>query len=114
MAQTYHIYDYKSLPARRVAILVSGLSSDSRCVQKLSGIHASRTELLLALVYDRIQWLCWAQTKDGHNGVNQPESIANILFGNNTQNENDCVSFESGEEFEMARKKILKRGDKHG
>lgn len=106
MAQYYHIYDYKSLPARKVATFLCGLDSSSRVKRKLNGVGGSFSEILLALIFDRLQWICWSQTKDGQRGVNRPQSIAEKLIGKN-DSDSEITAFRSGKDYEEARRKIL-------
>lgn len=106
MAQYYHIYDYKSLPARKVATFLCGLDSSSRVKRSLNEVDGSLTEILLALIFDRLQWLCWSQTKDGQRGVNRPQSLAEKLIGK-SENSSEITAFQSGEDYEKAREKIL-------
>ena len=57
-AETYHIYDYRSLPASMAATLAVGLRDDSRIKRKIiqeeSGLRVSSTELLLSILIDRV------------------------------------------------------------
>ena len=39
LAETYHIYDYKSLPCKMVATFSCGLRADSRIKMKIAGIE---------------------------------------------------------------------------
>lgn len=94
MAQYYHIYDFKSLPARKVATFLCGLDSSSRVKRKLNGVCGSFSEILLALIFDRLQWICWSQTKDGQRGVNRPQSIAEKLIGK-SESDSEIAAFEA-------------------
>lgn len=107
LAQYYHIYDYKSLPPVQVATYLCGLDSNSRVVKKMCNSKGSLQEILLALIFDRLNWLCWANTKDGHNNINRPTSIAESLMGRENS-ESNVTSFASGEDFEEAREKIIR------
>ena len=69
LAETYHIYDYRSLPVQQVAIFCIGLRENSRIKRKLSGNRCSTEILLLASAVDYLALLFWAQTKDGQNSV---------------------------------------------
>ena len=109
LAETYHIYDYRSLPLQRVAIFCIGLRDDSRIKKKINGIEYTTDTLLLAKAVDYLALLFWSKTKDAENGMNAPESILNQLLGN-TESETDVVSFETAEDFETARSRILKEG----
>ena len=78
-AETYSIYNYKSLPLKLVATLASGLSGDSRIKRKLSGLNHSIDTLLLACIVDRLSLLLWRDTKDASKGKNKPESLYELL-----------------------------------
>ena len=102
LAETYGIFDYRSLPIKTVATLSVGLRADARIKMKLSGMEFEPNTYLLAGIVDRLSILLWRQTKEGMEGINPPELILN----SNERKEN--IGFSSGEEFERFRKKILK------
>ena len=103
LAETYHIYDYKRLPALLVAAFSVGLRDDSRIKMKLSGAKAPVDIMLLAAAVDRLSLLVWMQTKDGQKDRNRPKSILEGLTG-----EAKTISaFMSGEEYEMERARLL-------
>lgn len=52
LAETYRIYDYRSLPVKYLAILVSGLSEDSRVGMKRAGWKAPRIVVYTAVLCD--------------------------------------------------------------
>jgi hypothetical protein len=108
LAETYHIYNYKELPPLTVALFCNGLREDSRIKLKMSGQRASIDILLLASVVDRLSILVWSKTKDGQKGRNQPKSIVDII--NKPIREKEGMSFNTGEEFEKMKLKILKGG----
>ena len=54
LAETYHIYDYRSLSASTVATLAAGLRDNARIIQKINGVKGSTSDLLLALIADRL------------------------------------------------------------
>lgn len=106
LAETYRIYDYKSLPVSRVAIYSIGLRENSRIKMKMAKMKWPLDTLLLAAIADRLSVLVWMKTKDGAAGINRPESILNGLLGKTKEHES--IGFESPEEFEKAKRKILK------
>ncbi|WP_171313677.1 DUF5361 domain-containing protein [Enterococcus cecorum] len=113
LAETYNIYDYRQLPALRVAVLVCGLREDSRIMMKISDSKLPLDTLLLAGVADRLSIMIWQNTKDGQKGKNQPISIVDQLT--RKQVEREELSFESGKDFEIAKSKILEvRGEVNG
>lgn len=108
LAETYHIYDYKSLPLSRVAIFAVGLKGNSRIKMKMSGLKYPLDTLLLASVVDRLSMLVWQKTKDAVDGRNLPESMLSRLLG--TEDNRDTEVFSTPEEFERRREEILKGG----
>lgn len=55
LAETYNIYDYRSLPVRLVATLSAGLRDDSRIKLSRAGFTAQQNTMLLAIIADRIE-----------------------------------------------------------
>ncbi len=109
MAETYNIYNYKSLPVNLAAIFACGLRATSRIKQRLSNINITSEELLLAGMFDRLNWLAWSKTKEGQKGVGAPASIVNILLGN--QPSSDVERFSTSSEYETRRQELLKGED---
>jgi hypothetical protein len=111
LAETYGIYDYRALPASRLATLAVGLREDSRIKMRLMGAKASKTDLLLAAMVDRLSMLLWMKSEDGKNGTNRPPSILSVILG--TEQEDKAVeAFESDQDFEAAWTQIT--GVAHG
>ena len=106
MAETYGVIDYESIPVRKLAVLSSGLRTDSRSMMKLSGIKVNTQEALLAIIADRLSWLCWSKTEDGLHGRNIPDSILESLTGKR-EKESKVMVFRTSEEFEEERNRIL-------
>lgn len=105
LAETYHIYDYKSLPLTKVATFSVGLREDSRIKMKMNDLRFSLQDTLLALTADRLSQLVWMNSEDGRQGINRPKSILMGLLGEVEEKEN--LSFDTPEEFEEAKKKII-------
>ena len=111
LAETYGIYDYRALPSSRLATLAVGLREDSRIKMRLMGAKASKTDLLLAAMVDRLSMLLWMKSEDGKNGTNRPPSILSVILG--TEQEDKAVeAFESDQDFEAAWTQIT--GVAHG
>lgn len=53
-AETYHIYDYRSLPASLAATLAAGLRDTSRIAMKTTEAKASTTNTILAIIADHL------------------------------------------------------------
>lgn len=108
LAETYHVYDYKSLPATLVATLSVGLRDDSRIKMKMSGAKAPHDIILLSVVVDEIRALKWMLSDDGHKGINKPPSLLAMIYGEEiTESKSDVMTFSSPEEYEEAKQKIL-------
>lgn len=110
LAETYHIFDYKSLPARLVATLSVGLRDDSRIKMKMNDMKHPLKTILLAGIMDKLSQLVWMQTKDGINGINQPKSILSCLLNQDDEQGKDIKGFNTPEEFESEWKSIVEGG----
>lgn len=107
LAETYHVLDYRSLPARLVATLTAGLSDNSRTKRTLAGAQCSVETMLLALIADKLSYLVWFQTEDAVKNKNRPDSIYLSLIGTQGQkSDSDVMVFETGSEFKAMWKKI--------
>ena len=63
------------------------------------------TEVLLAIIADKLALLTWMQTEDAKTGQNRPESILDALLG--LAPDNDFESFDTPEDFERERRRLL-------
>lgn len=109
LAETYHIYDYRQLPAAKVAVFSLGLRDNSRIKKLLTKQPIDLDRLLLASISDKLSYLLWSKTKDGVNGRNRPKSILETLI--EPKKQNNQLVFNSGEEFEQMRARILAGGE---
>ena len=109
LAETYGIFDFRSMPARLVATLAAGLRSTSRIKMELAGAKATPQELLLAAAVDRLSILVWTKTKDGQKGQNRPKMITAQLSGKSRAGDGGVASFGSPDEFEAAMRRIKGR-----
>ena len=107
LAETYRIYDYRQLPLLQVAVFAYGLRDDSRIKKIISNQVISLDTLLFASMVDRLSLSLWLQTKDGQKGTNRPNSIVDHLTKKEEKDEKDYLVFESGEDFEKYREKLL-------
>ena len=108
LAEVYHIFDYKQLPAYRVAVFSLGLSDSSRIKLKLTDRTVDFETMLLAGIFDKVSMLFWSKTKDAEKNKNRPTSVVEMLNGKQ-ENQSKVVSFESGKDFEANRQRILDR-----
>lgn len=111
IAETYHIYDYKSLKLPYLATLVSGLREDSRVKLAIENKKYNFTTELLTAIVDDLNFLAWAKTKDAQKQRNAPKSIHEVLFGEEKEKTN---TYYTSEEFMEARNRILKGGEANG
>lgn len=102
MAETYGVFDIRSLPLRTVAALSAGLRENSRIIMKIRGEHATRSELLLATVADGVNALLWrfGACKD------RPASIVEALLNKPKKQSGGVVAFATPEDFEAAMAKF--------
>ena len=106
-AETYRIYDMDQLPVKTAAVLACGLRDDSRIKLELLGERYSVETLLLAGILDRLSILVWQRTEDGQNGTNRPLSIIEKLSPGKKTEPDEPVVFDSPEEYEAARARII-------
>lgn len=106
LAETYHIYNYRQLPADLVAVFSVGLRENARIKMAMSDQRVSLETLLLASIADRVGILAWQNTEDGHKGRNAPKEFVSILTEEPKEREESV--FKSSEDFENARARILK------
>ena len=108
LAETYHIYDFKSLPLSRVATFSVGLRENSRIKMKMRGMDYTLQEILLASVADKLALLLWLRTKDGAKGINKPQSLLAEMLGETESRQHEV--FETPEAFEKRKTEILQGG----
>ncbi|MDO4681086.1 MAG: hypothetical protein Q4A55_07570 [Aerococcus sp.] len=101
LAETYHILNYRELPAGLVATLANGLSDDSRIKRKLSGQAVTTEILLLGALFDQLNALMYGMS----NAKQKPPSILQRLMGEQA----DHQVFYSGEAFNRARQQMIKQ-----
>lgn len=108
LAETYGIFDYRSLPVKLVATLSAGLRDNSRIKLRAAGATVSQEVLLLAHIADRIEAFRYGWSEDASKGINQPASLVAALMGEEQKNKNNSgvTSFRTPEEFEAAMARI--------
>lgn len=105
LAETYNIYDYRSLPLLLVATLSAGLRENSRIKFAMAGSPVSQDTLILASIADRIEAFRYMMSS---NKTSTPAFIVDALLKKEKKT-NGVTRFKSGEELEAALAKI--RGD---
>ena len=108
LAETYHIYDYRSLPVHLVATLSAGLRDDSRIKMAAAGVPATQDTLLLATIADRVEAFRYGFSEDASKGINQPISLVALLYGEKPErrNKSGVMSFATIDEFEATLARI--------
>lgn len=106
LAETYNIYDYRSLPVKLAATYSAGLRENSRIKIKLRGdVLGDSDRMLLAMLYDVV-------TKIGWIGEGTPPSMVDAMYGELPERKAEQKknrSFSSPQEYEQARKEIIER-----
>ena len=110
LAETYQIYEYKQLPLSKVAVFSCGLRDDSRIKMKINEQNITLDNFLLADLRDKLSLILWSKTKDAEKDINRPPSILKMLLGKDSKEKKELV-FNSGEEFEKERQRLLYGGD---
>ena len=108
LAQYYHVFDYKSMTVELVATLSAGLPEDSRIMRKLSKRNISKSELMLAAIYDDLNAYLYSMTSNAKHGINRPASIVDKWLNITEQKEN--MAFDSVNSYEKAKQRILGGG----
>lgn len=108
LAQFYHVFDYKSMTVELVATLSAGLPEDSRIMRKLSKRNISKSELMLAAIYDDLNAYLYSMTSNAKHGINRPASIVDKWLNITEQKEN--MAFDSVNSYEKAKQRILGGG----
>lgn len=102
LAETYQLYDYRSLPVFTVAALSAGLRDNSRIMTIMRGGALTSNEYILAMVYD----LLAMRFTDGKAKVH----LYDELYGSikpRQEPKKKMRSYDSPEDFEQARRKAI-------
>lgn len=111
LAETYGIFDYRALPASLLATLSVGLRDNSRIKMKLSGIRATRSEILIAAAVDRLSMMLWMITSESGGG--KPPSVLKAILGEQIEdNGGEVDAYETPDDFEAEWERIT--GVSHG
>lgn len=112
-AETYRIYDYRSLPLALASTLAAGLGNDSRIKMKMSGLRCGINTMLLAMAVDRLSYLMWSKTKDAQHGRNKPGSVYELIMQAGKK-ETEIEAFTSSEEFEDEWRRRIEEARQNG
>lgn len=113
MAEFYRVYDWRALPVKYTATLVSGLGEKSRTFKALAGVSYDIDTMLLAAAVDYLALLWWGKTKDGQKNRSRPKRIVDSLI-KEKKKKTDLVSFSDGESFKEARRRLLEGVKQNG
>lgn len=105
-AETYHIYDWRSIPVKLAATLAAGLPDNSRSIRRLAGLPCGMDTLLLAAIADRLSLLVWSKTKNAQKGRKRPQMITEGLLKKTEKK--DIEAFNDVDSFEAARRRFFK------
>ena len=101
LAETYHIFDYRSLPVKLVATLSAGLRDDAR-IKLLAAEAPTRMEIMiLAAIADNLTMLRAGMNKK-NNG--KPFLFTDAIYGEKKKKK--AKGFRTVEEFEAALNRI--------
>jgi hypothetical protein len=100
LAETYHIYNYRSLPLKMVATFSVGLRENSRIKMAMAGTKYTFDTLLLASILDNLNIRAWAMSENGQKGIDRPTSIVSKLLGKEEVSESEYMLFDTAEAFE--------------
>lgn len=109
LAETYHIFNYRKLPPKLVAILAKGLRDDSRIKLKLSGNKMSFNTLLSAMLVDEVRFFRYMFSDDAKNRNNVPVSVVETMFKEHDES-NDTQAIYGIEEFDNKLEELRKEG----
>jgi len=109
LMETYRILDMRELSPKKVAVFSCGLRDTSRIHMALSDSKINKYEMLLAGCFDYLALLAWFQSEDGQKNINRPMSVLNSIINPEAENKNNVVAFETAEEFNECRKRIIER-----
>ena len=108
LAETSHLYDYRSLPLQTVATLAAGLRDNSRIKLIAAGVPVAVETLLLASIADRVEAFRLGFTKDADR-AKMPPSFVSQLLGEEQPKENktQALAFKTVEDFNKAYARAL-------
>ena len=106
-AETYGLFDYRSLPIDTVATLAVGLRDDSRIKTKMRGADVPDASFLLAMIVDRVTDVL--TFLGAYEGNTRPKSAIKLYLGDIDIKEKGAIEkFDTKESFEAARMKFLR------
>lgn len=101
LAETYQIFDYRSLPVQLAATLSAGLRDNSRIKLKAAGSTVSLETIILAVIADNLTMLRVSMDK---RNKNKPFLFTEAI--NSEDKKQKTRGFKTIEEFEAALSRI--------
>ncbi len=101
LAETYHIFDYRSLPVQLVATLSAGLREDSRIKLRMADAPANLDTIILAAIADNLALLRAGFGKDKNA---KPFLFTEAIYGETKKKK--VKGFRTAADFEAALKRI--------
>lgn len=101
LAETYHIYDYRSHPLRLIATLSAGLRDNSRIKLLAADSMVPQDTLLLAMIADRIELFRYSFADKSSE---RPALLTEKLLGEDKSKQ--AIGFDSPKEFDAWLAKI--------
>lgn len=105
MAETYNIYNYKSVPCRLLGTLAAGLRDSSRIKQKMAGITSDPQTVMIASILDAVNLIWWSKTEDAEKNRNRPKLVAEHFMDQSAKPKAERLT---PEEYREIRDSILK------
>lgn len=101
LAETYHIYDYRSLPVKLVATLSAGLRDDSRIKLEAADTSVGLDTVILAAIADNL-----AMLRAGMSGKSRSDVFLFSEAINGEKKKQKARGFATAEQFEAALRRI--------
>ena len=109
IAETYHVFDWSTLPLSTIARLASGLRDNARIMMRISGQAVPTDRLLLATIADNTGYVAWSKTEDARrHPESPPERISASLLGIDVKKRNEIQAFSTAEDFEKKLAELRK------
>ena len=101
MAETYGIYDWRSLPLRTVAAFSAGLRENSRIKTIIRGEKQPTIEYLLMEIHDRLAEIIWQ--RGGYGETDKAPSIRDLLTDDKQEKADPRFkAYRTGADFDAA------------
>ena len=109
LAETYGIYDYKSMPLRLISTLASGLRADSRIMLRISKDPEPRDVevTILGAIADRLAYISYILLKAMKADPEVPVPIIKAILGmDKKQSNEEALTFNTSEELDRELKRL--------